>query len=64
MPAHSRVPIEKRHERYLIRVIEAEDSTKKEKAEASRQLTRLRELKAQRLGPVKPARTASNVLGG
>jgi hypothetical protein len=64
MPTHNGPTIERRHERYLIGIIESDEATKREKAEASRQLTRLRELRAQRQIEQKAkTRPVSNVLG-
>jgi hypothetical protein len=60
MPSHNTATIAQRLERYLMGVIEAGDSTKKEKAEAARQLIELRTSKPR--GKQKQTAQA-NVLG-
>ncbi len=59
MPAQDRVTIERKLERYLIGVIEDSLSSRKEKAEAAKQLVQLRTVKTQRLQEAKAKRIAS-----
>ena len=47
MPSHNTATIAQRLERYLMGVIESAESTRKEKAEAARQLIQLRLVKTQ-----------------
>lgn len=67
MPDRDRVTIERKLERYLIGVIEDTASTRKEKADAARQLVQLRTVKAQHIEELKAKRIAakpvSSVLG-
>lgn len=67
MPDRDRITIERKLERYLIGVIEDTASTRKEKADAARQLVQLRTVKTQRIQELKAKRIAakpvSSVLG-
>ena len=63
MPDRDRVTIERKLERYLIGVIEDTASTRKERAEAARQLVQMRTVKVQRIQEAKARKPASNVLG-
>mgnify|MGYP001617764309 CR=1 FL=1 len=63
MPDRDRVTIERKLERYLIGVIEDTSSTRKERADAARQLVQLRTDKTQRIQEAKARKPASNVLG-
>ena len=54
MPDRDRVTIERKLERYLIGVIEDTSSTRKERADAARQLVQLRSDKTQRIQEAKP----------
>ena len=59
MPDRDRITIERKLERYLIGVIEDSLSSRKEKAEAAKQLVQLRTVKTQRLQETKAKRIAS-----
>ena len=53
-----------RLERYLIRIIEDENASRKDRMDAAKQLTQLKVVKMQTQPVPKPAKTASNnVLG-
>ena len=64
MTTHNSPSIERRLERYLIGVIEDREASRKEKADAAKQLTQLKVLRAQRQVERKPKqKAASSVLG-